>query len=192
MSPTLDLESLILKSGLHLEQSREMCIMEAVAYVAGEPWSDHPTCASPVISAFLRSYNDLVSDQVRQTLKPFIPRLIGTAASESVERRRALMATDWMVRVHTPAWLRLAGLTADADALAGLPEITDTAQFPSIKAPLEAARSNANAAGAAAGAAAWDADWDAAWDAAREKLVPTVLEIQASIPALIERMIAAS
>src|SRR6185312_5871622 len=147
--PQLDLETLQLKNGVHSAASKEMCIMEAVAYVAGEPWSDHPACACPVIAAFLRSYNDSVSDEVRQTLKPFIPRLVGTKSSAAVEERRALAATDWLIRVHAPAWLRLAGLSTQADALASLPEITATAQIPSIRPSIEAARQDAAAAAAA-------------------------------------------
>ena len=34
------------------------CLMEAVAWVAGEPWSDKPRCACPVIGDFLRHFND--------------------------------------------------------------------------------------------------------------------------------------
>jgi hypothetical protein len=44
MSPMLDLETLVLLKGAHQQKSTEMCIMEAVAYVANEPWSDHPVC----------------------------------------------------------------------------------------------------------------------------------------------------
>lgn len=36
---------------------------------------------------------------------------------------RAWMVTDWMVRVHTPAWLRLAGLEDQATALEVLPAL---------------------------------------------------------------------
>ena len=213
MSPALDLDSLTIYKGAHSESEHRMCIMEAVAYVAGEPWSDHPVCASPVISAFLRSYNDSVSDEVRQTLKPFIPRLIGTA-NPALEERRALVAADWLVRTHTPAWLRLAGLTVQAEALESLPEITSMAQIPSVKGPIEAARKYAwdasrdaswDASLAAAGAASWAAVWDAslaaaldaalaaAWaaalDAARAKLAPTVFALQAAVTSLIERML---
>ena len=42
------------------------------------------------------------------------------------------MAADWSVRIHTPAWQRLAGLSAHADALAALSEITSLAQAPSM------------------------------------------------------------
>jgi hypothetical protein len=162
MAPTLDLEALVLKTGAHPAGSQEMCVMEAVAFIAGEPWSDSPQCVSPVIAAFLRSYNDSVSDEVRQSLKQYIPRLIGTRGSQELEDRRSLVAADWLVRIHTPAWLRLAGLTTQAEALESLPEITSFAQVPSIKGPLEAARQ----AGDAAVAAAWDAAGAAAWDAA--------------------------
>lgn len=32
----------------------DWCIMEATAYVAGEPWSEAPECICPVIAGFLR------------------------------------------------------------------------------------------------------------------------------------------
>jgi hypothetical protein len=163
------------------------CIMEAVAFVAREPWSDNPACACPVISAFLRSWNDALPDEERDTLlRPLILRLVGTRSDAATERRRSLMAADWLVREYTPTWLRLAGLGAQADAVAGLPQITNMGQCPSLMPVLAAVRSDASAAwdaardaawdaardaaGAAAGAAGWDAAWaaarDAAWDAA--------------------------
>jgi hypothetical protein len=178
---TLDLETLRLKKGSHEKPEDGMCIMEAVSFIAGEPWSDSPRCASPVISAFLRSYNDSVDDVTRQQLKQYIPRLVGTRGSGALEEKRALIAADWLIRTHTPAWLRLAGLTVQAEALSSLPEITSMAQVPSIKGPLESAREAAAAraaardaaldaaraaAWAAARAAAWAAAWDAAWAAA--------------------------
>jgi hypothetical protein len=213
----INIEEIELKKGAHDSPEQGMCIMEAVAYIAGEPFSDHPKCVCPVIAAFLRSYNDLVSPDVRQTLKPFIPRLISTKSTPAVEERRALIAADWLVRTHTPAWLRIAGLNTQADALSSLPEITALSQVPSIRGPIEAARRDAAAAaaaaraaaGAAARAAAGDAAWaaaeDAAWyaaeaaarDAARyaaryaawDALQPTVLALQATVPVLLERML---
>lgn len=198
-----------------------MCAMEAVAFVAGERWSDHPKCACPVIGAFMRAWNDALPDNKRtELLLPLIPRLVNTRGSKKLEHRRALMAADWLVRVNTPAWLRLAGLITHADALTSLPEITSLKQVPSIRGPIEAARKDAAAAraaawdaagaaaGDAAGDAAWDAAGDAAWDtagdaaraaagaAARaavvEKLEPAKLELQQSALALVERMISAT
>lgn len=184
-----------LAHGAHDSIEDGACAMEAVAYIAGEPWSDHPRCACPVIGAFIRSWNDGLKDDERHILLPLIPRLVGTRGDKAVEGCRSLMAADWLVRTHTPAWLRLAGLTDQANMLAGLPEITSMAQVPSIRAPLEAVRKDAAAARAAAGAAAWAAAGDAARDAAGAaagtKLAPTKLELQRSAFALVERMIEA-
>ncbi len=159
-----------LYSGKH-EPDGMMCVMEAVAFVAGEKWSDAPECSCPVIGTFMRAWNDALPNDEERTelLLPLIPRIVGTRGSKKLEKVRALMAADWLVRVHTPAWLRLAGLTAHADELASLPEITSAAQVLSIRPAIEAARRDAtaawDAARAAAGDAAWDAAWAAAWDA---------------------------
>ena len=166
-----EIETLL--SGGHEPNSGQMCVMEAAAYIAREQWSDQPKCVCPVLGAFLRAWNDGLSDDKRTALlKPLLPRIINTRGSKVLEERRALMAADWLVRVHTPAWLRLAGLTVHADALSTLPEITSMGQVPSIRGPIDAARMDAAAAGDAAWAAAWDAArdaaWAAAWDAARD------------------------
>jgi hypothetical protein len=163
-----------LKYGGHSENDEyRMCVMEAVSYVAGEPWSDAPRCACPVITVFMVSWNDsLPTDADRdRLLKPLIPLIVGTRSTPEVEKRRSLMAADWLVRVHTPTWLRAAKLEDQAKLLEALPEITDMAQCPSLMPTLEAVRKDAaaawDAARAAARAAARDAAWDAAWDAAR-------------------------
>ena len=198
-----------LYSGAH-DPNGKMCVMEAVAYVAREPWSDHPACVSPVIAAFARAWNDGLPDAERNSLLlPMIPKFVDTVGSAALENRRATMAADWLVRVHTPAWLRLAGLTVHADALANLSEITDFAKAPALMPALKAAKKDAvaawdaawDAARAAARAAAWDAAadaaWAAAWDAARAAagdaagaaLAPTVKELQTSALDLLSRMI---
>lgn len=163
----------------------DACVMETTAFIAGEPWSDHPSCVSPVIAAFLRSWNDALDDDGRQQLKRWIVPVIGTNTGPADDDTRAWIACDWLVRTQTPAWLRLAGLTEQADLLAGMPELRpDT--VPTIRPALEAAHKDATAAGAAAGAAAGDA----ARAAARDRLAPTVADLQASAHELIERMCA--
>jgi hypothetical protein len=163
-------ESLSLLSGSHSSFKAGACLLEAVSYVAGEPWSDHPKCVSPVLAAFGRSWNDALDDATRQRLKVYIPRLIGTAGSSEIDERRAWMATDWACRVSAPVWLRKAGLVAEAEALEALPEIVDSASAKAAQGALNRAKTKAAAAwaaaGAAAGAAAWAAAWDAAGDAA--------------------------
>ena len=195
----------LLKHGSHKANDEAMCVMEAVAWVTHKEWSDQPPCVCPVIGAFMRAWNDgLPNDEERTALlKPLIPKLINTKGSEALANRRAAMAADWLVRAQTVAWLRLAKLDAQADALASLPEITDFAKCPPMMPALEAARKGAAAAGAAAWAAAGDAAWaaaraaardavrDAAWAAARDALAPTMLALQHSALKLVERMIAA-
>ena len=171
--------SVAIKSGNHApNDGANACVMELVSWVAGEPWSDAPECACPVITAFMVSWNDsLPSDADRdRLLKPLIPFIVGTRSTPEIERRRSLMAADWLVRVHTPAWLRAAKLEDQANLLEALPEITDMAQCPSLMPALEAVRKDAaaawdaarDAARAAARAAARDAAWAAAWAAARD------------------------
>src|SRR5262245_35911141 len=145
----------------------QMCVMELAAYIAHEPWSDHPECVSPVLGAFLRAWNDALDDGTRQKLKPYARKAIGTAGGRDADERRAWMATDWLVRVWAPTFLRLAKLDAEADALVGLPELVDTKTAREVQPAIRKARTKAAAAGDAARAAAWDASWAAAWDAAR-------------------------
>jgi hypothetical protein len=162
-------ESLVLKSGSHPEASREMCVMEAVAYVAGEKWSDEPKCACPIIGAFLRSWNDSIRDDARRTelLAPLVLRLVDSKSTKKVERMRADLALDWLSRVQTPIWLDMSeSLKVHAAALRALKPLISTKAIRKSSAALVAARD----ASAAARAAAWDAAWDAAsaaaWDAA--------------------------
>jgi hypothetical protein len=179
MTPQLDLDTLHLESGRHAASLNQFCVLEAVAYIAGEPWSDHPQCASPVISVFLRSWNDGSGDEQRQELKRYIPRLVNSRGTDAQESERSWMALDWLVRVQTPTWLRLAGLTVQADFLTSL-EPVDVDNCPSILPALEAVGSDAAAAWVAVGDFAWDvvgdavgdaarnAAWDAAWAAVRD------------------------
>jgi len=128
---TLDLNTVRFGRGLHRKRTeitgdRDMCIMEAVALFAGEPWSDYPACASPVISAFLRSWQDELSDEERDRLLPasvWVPRLIGSAKTIGVERQRGYMLADWLARIYTQAWLNTDPRYADLGRT--LPKVTD-------------------------------------------------------------------
>jgi hypothetical protein len=162
----LDLETIHLDDGAHDSPDDGMCVMEAASLVAKERWSDHPQCVSPVIASFLRAWNDALGDDDRQQLRRWIVPILNTASTPEVEDRRAWMALDWLVRVHTPAWLRLAGLDDQAARLADLPEFASGMDVPAIRPVIDAVRKDAAAARDAAGDAAGDAAWDAAWDAA--------------------------
>ncbi len=193
------IEVITLQHGMHADFEAGMCLLEATAWIAGEPWSDHPACVCPVLAAFGRSWNDSLNETDRnRILKPFVARLVGTRSTPEVQDARAFMAADWAVRTFTVAWLRKAGLDADADALAALPELSSVelceAAMPTISEARASASAAWDAARAAAGAAAWDAAraaaWAAAWAAAGDALADTVTELQDSAADLLDRMIA--
>jgi hypothetical protein len=62
--------------------------MELASMLAGERFSDRPATASPVIAAFLRTYNDGLDDGRRQDLYPIAAAIVGTARGRAVERER--------------------------------------------------------------------------------------------------------
>lgn len=214
MTP-LDLETLRLERGRHRPGSNRFCLMEAVACLAGEPWSDDPACVSPTIAAVLRHVNDGMTFSELQTLKPFIRRVIGTRTTDADELIRAWMTTDWLVRTFAPAWLDVAGLTAEATSLRALPALTSddvaAAAMPTITAAEERAldASDATKPGARADvralvdstsrspaqlaaqwsavAIAWSVHQTPAHMAAR---APTGATLRASALPLVERMIA--
>ena len=161
----LDLDVLVLKPGSHAPDG-EYCVMEAVAALAGEPWSDAPACVCPVIGGLLRAWNDGIHSDAERTrlLKPLIQPAIGTRSTPEVERMRSSLALDWLVRVNLPAWCDLVPtLASHAAALRALPETTDwgSCHIAVIAAGAAARDAARDAAGAAAGAPAWAAAWAA-------------------------------
>lgn len=178
---TMDLSTVRFGTGSHAATTaptgeRDLCIMEAVSYMAGEPWSDSPACASPVISTFVRAWQDALSDDDRDRLLPaavWVPRLVGSRGDDATEDRRAYLALDWLVRVYTPAWLDLVpSFAAHAAALRALPEIVDLTTAVragnTVRAARHAARPARHAAWCAAGEAAGYAAADAAGYAAAD------------------------
>jgi hypothetical protein len=91
-----------LASGNHESFNDGACLMEAVAYVAGEPHSDHPRCACPVLTRHGIRLNDRFSDEERQLLAPLIPRLVGTRADRATQLRRVYVLVDASIREITP------------------------------------------------------------------------------------------
>src|SRR4051812_3536402 len=73
--------------GLGDRSRARLCIMSLVASLAGEAHSDRPTSASPLIRSFGMPLNDIMPHGVRQRLKPFAPRILGT--NDGCDRPRA-------------------------------------------------------------------------------------------------------
>jgi hypothetical protein len=148
----VDLPFSTLSKGGHRPEDGAGCLLEAVAYVAGEPWSDRPACASPVLITYGQRLNDVLPDDLRQQLVPFIPRIVGTAG-DGKDERRSYLALDWLTRTYLPAWLRLVpACVSDADAIAGLGPVVDLESAALVGEAMRVAAVNARAARAAAGA----------------------------------------
>jgi hypothetical protein len=74
--------------------------MELASMLAGEPFSDHPRTASPVIAAFLRVYNDGLDDERRQDLYPYAASTVDTRGEQLLESARADRCAAWAGEVH--------------------------------------------------------------------------------------------
>ena len=171
-----------LEAGGH-EPDSKYCLMEAVAFVNGDPWTDHPECACPVLSAYGRAWNDAMPDEQRQRLIPYIPLLIGTRSNLEVEQQRAFILADLAVRVIAPIALRCCHLVDESTVLETLPPIMDATSAESAAKSAESAakycarsaRSAESATRSAAESAAWSARSAAesaaeVWDKALEGL----------------------
>ena len=163
-------DDVVLERGDHANAQDGFCLMELVAYVAGEPWSFEPECVSPVLTEFGYKLNDCLPDDLRQQLKPLIPDLIGTR-DDGLDDARARIAWDWCVTTYAARFLDLAGLSGHAERL-GQSNVRNVSETEDALF------------------AAWDAAWDAARDAATDALAPTVRDLQRSAIDCFERMIA--
>ena len=100
------------------------CIMNMVAYVAGEPWSDHPECACPVLTKMAISLNDRLDDEQRQKLAPLIPLLAGTKGTRDDQKARSNFIVWRNITVTFPILLDLIKMTEYADELRLTPQTT--------------------------------------------------------------------
>src|SRR5262249_5863661 len=107
--------------------------MEAVSYVAGEPWSDHPKCASPGLPSFCIALNDRLDDTARQELKPYVIRLVGTNTGKADDETRAWMALDWLIHEYAPARMRAVGRVEEAERFEALVTVASRADWDAAK-----------------------------------------------------------
>lgn len=160
-----DLRKLRLSPGSHASLTDGACPLELVSWVASEEWSDRPQCACPVISTFIRAWNDALPEDKRSLLLlPLVTKIVGTRANRDIEQYRAFMVADWLVRMNAPSWLRLAGLGSEAEFLVSLAEITSLENVSAWRPQLEIVGRTARAACAAA----WKTEWNTGRDAPRD------------------------
>src|SRR3954454_22273382 len=83
----------ILSPGRHRNSRHGACFMEFASYLAGERWSDHPSCTHPLLARLARLVNDYTSDAGRQRLVCLIPSVVGLTSDDvRVDLRIALRA----------------------------------------------------------------------------------------------------
>lgn len=131
MSVDLRLEQLYqridLVRGLGDPRRGKLCIMSLVALLAGEPHSDCPATASPVIRRFAIPINDRMPANFRQRLKPFAPRIIGTR--DRLDALRAgLLATAVRDEIMPRILLDFGAVPARSAWLGGLREARKAAR----------------------------------------------------------------
>ena len=88
MDQQLRHQTVRLGPGRHAGPEHGACVMELVSMLAGEPFSDRPRTACPIIGAFLRPYNDGLDAERRQDLYELASLVVGTAADRRTTRRR--------------------------------------------------------------------------------------------------------
>ncbi|MBX3100203.1 MAG: hypothetical protein KF761_11570 [Salinibacterium sp.] len=71
-----------LARGKHRSPKQGACFMEFASYLAGERWSDHPSCTHGAIAALARDINDLSSDDGRARLTSLIHRVVGLTSDD--------------------------------------------------------------------------------------------------------------
>lgn len=93
-----DLSTLRLSAGVHKNREDGVCLLEAVAWWAGEPHSNQPVCICPTLTPLCAELNDAMPDEERSMLIPLIPRLAGSRVEESIEWERAFYLADYALR----------------------------------------------------------------------------------------------
>lgn len=70
--------------------------------LAGETFTDEPSCVCPVIAEFLRTYNDQVNDARRQDLFAYAALVVETRDDTRGERRRANICLERWLEESAP------------------------------------------------------------------------------------------
>lgn len=72
----------VLSAGRHRNPRKGACFMELASYLAGERWSDHPSCTHPLLALMARAVNDTLSDGDRSQLLPLVPSVVGLTGDD--------------------------------------------------------------------------------------------------------------
>jgi hypothetical protein len=100
-------QTIKLGKGKHSSPDDGACVMELASMLAGEHFTDHPESACPAIGSFLRAYNDSIDDGRRQDLYAYASQVVGSRASDAVERARADRLLEWARERQPRRFVRL-------------------------------------------------------------------------------------
>ena len=102
----------VLSRGKHRSPRKGACFMEFASYLAGERWSDHPSCTHPLLARLARLINDYTSDAQRQRLVALVPSVVGLTSDDvRVDLRIALRAATAALPVVAEERQRTMALT---------------------------------------------------------------------------------
>jgi len=100
-------QTIKLGRGKHTSAADGACVMELASMLAGEPFTDHPVSACPLIGALLRAYNDALDDERRQDLYVYASDVVGSRSSRRLERLRGERVRGWIAEVECRRFLPL-------------------------------------------------------------------------------------
>src|SRR3954447_26568905 len=100
--PPFSHQTVRLSAGRHRSADAGVCVMELASMLAAERFSDRAATVSPVIGAFLRTYNDGIDDPRRQDLSPVAALIVGSAAARRIEDERASRCLGFARRLGQP------------------------------------------------------------------------------------------
>ena len=72
----------VLSAGRHRNPRKGACFMEMASFLAGERWSDHPSCTHPLLASLARLVNDSLGDADRGRLVTLIPDVVGLTGTD--------------------------------------------------------------------------------------------------------------
>lgn len=72
----------VLSAGRHRTPRTGACFMEWASLLAGEKFSDHPSCTHPLLGHLARMVNDATTDTGRRRLAPLIPSVVGLTSED--------------------------------------------------------------------------------------------------------------
>ena len=133
----------VLSRGRHRTPRKGACFMEMASFLAGERWSDHPSCTHPVLATLARCVNDMLDDTSRQRIGTMIPEVVGlnphddrvAAALVLAASRAALpVAAEERQNIMALAILNAEGILAERDGREP-GQLSDTSRAALTRAP---------------------------------------------------------